>query len=64
MLYLYMTHYQEVCVAPQGNAYVEGLTADPKQRQGFFVMGDKRCASLTDLCTYADRRTHLPLRMQ
>lgn len=62
MLYLYMTHCLEECTSPRGNAYVEGLTSDPKQRQGFFVMGDKPSASLAELSTYVDRRTRSPLK--
>lgn len=49
MLYLYITHFLEECTSPRGNAYVEGLTSDPKQRQGFFVMGDKPSASHAEL---------------
>lgn len=47
----------------QGNAYVEDLTSDPKQRQGFFVMGHKPSASLAELSTYADGGTYLPQTM-
>lgn len=38
VLYLYMTRCLEEFTSPRGNAHVEGLTSDPEQRRGFFVM--------------------------
>lgn len=36
----------------------EGLASDPKQRRGFFVMGDKPSAPLAELSTYAGAHIH------